>query len=105
MKHVWEKHTNCEEQSCIICDGGLAVCTVCGLVDGCLTTDCPGEPVYRSHGEAVYQGELDYVEWQGWVIGDGVTGFGDSPAEAYADFDRAWHEKLPVTERSVTDDD
>ena len=27
---------------------------------------------------------------------DGVAGFGDSPAEAYADFDLKWHEKLPT---------
>lgn len=25
---------------------------------------------------------------------EGVSGFGDSPAEAMADFDRAWHAKL-----------
>ena len=25
---------------------------------------------------------------------EGVAGFGDSPAEAYADFDRNWHKKL-----------
>jgi len=25
---------------------------------------------------------------------DGVAGFGDSPADAYADFDKAWNERL-----------
>lgn len=30
---------------------------------------------------------------------DGVAGFGDSPAEAYEDFDRNWAAKLPTTQR------
>lgn len=33
---------------------------------------------------------------------EGVAGFGDSPAEAYADFDKNWNEKLP--ERRPTND-
>jgi len=32
----------------------------------------------------------------GGCIQEGVAGFGKSPAEAYAAFDRAWWEKLPV---------
>jgi hypothetical protein len=30
----------------------------------------------------------------GGNLHDGVAGFGDSPAEAYADFDKAWTQKL-----------
>lgn len=30
---------------------------------------------------------------------DGVAGFGDSPAEAYEDFDRNWAAKLPTAQR------
>jgi len=29
---------------------------------------------------------------------DGIAGFGKSPAEAYADFDNVWYEKLRVRE-------
>lgn len=29
---------------------------------------------------------------------EGVAGFGDSPAEAYTDFDSNWNEKLPKTQ-------
>lgn len=46
-------------------DGGLGICKVCGLGEGSLTTECPGEQSGEM-GEAVYEGKLDYVEgsWQ-----------------------------------------
>lgn len=40
---------------------------------------------------------IDGNKWSalyGENLQDGVAGFGDSPAEAYADFDRIWFEKL-----------
>jgi len=40
--HVYEKHTKCEKQNCWICDGGLALCTVCGGLEGALLETCPG---------------------------------------------------------------
>lgn len=54
------------EGRCNICDGGLALCRVCGLTEGCLTTECPGEPSYAEHGDAVYRGERDFAggRWQ-----------------------------------------
>lgn len=46
-------------------DGGLGICKVCGLAEGSLTTECPGEPSGEK-GEDVYAGKLDYVDgsWQ-----------------------------------------
>lgn len=41
---------------------------------------------------------IDGNQWcalYGENLQEGVSGFGDSPALAYADFDRAWHAKLP----------
>lgn len=41
---------------------------------------------------------IDGNQWcalYGENIQDGVAGFGDSPADAVADFNRAWWEKLP----------
>lgn len=41
---------------------------------------------------------IDGNQWcalYGANLQDGVAGFGDSPDEAYLDFDRAWSEKLP----------
>lgn len=73
MKHVFiePKDCNCDKyengQSCMVCDGGLAICRVCGLMEGSLTTDCPGVESWSEYSERVYKGELDYREGQGWV--------------------------------------
>ncbi|KVV40825.1 hypothetical protein WT27_12910 [Burkholderia territorii] len=49
----------------LVCEGGLGICKVCGLGEGSLTTECPGE---RSGAKAddVYAGKIDYVDgrWQ-----------------------------------------
>ena len=44
---------------------------------------------------------IDGNKWSalyGDNLQDGVAGFGDSPAEAYIDFDAAWSRKLPSVE-------
>ncbi|MDF2650150.1 MAG: hypothetical protein K0Q73_5955 [Paenibacillus sp.] len=50
-----------------IVDGGLALCKVCGGMEGSLTTDCPGEKIPFDQDQKVYRGEIDYVEGKGWV--------------------------------------
>lgn len=50
-----------------IVDGGLAVCKICGGMEGSLTTDCPGEKIPYELDQQVYRGEKDYVEGKGWV--------------------------------------
>jgi hypothetical protein len=43
---------------------------------------------------------IDGNQWcalYGESLEEGVAGFGDSPAEAVYDFDRAWHAKLPAS--------
>jgi len=88
MKHVYEDHTgkDCQKTNCVICDGGLAVCTVCGLFEGSLTTDCPGEPSYRKYGDQIYKGELDYKEGQGWVNEKNPTNQSWEKSRIYKDF-------------------
>ncbi|QST02762.1 hypothetical protein IMZ31_19625 (plasmid) [Pontibacillus sp. ALD_SL1] len=44
----------------------IGICDVCGLVEGSLTTDCPGEPSYKQADE-VYERKLDYRSEEGWV--------------------------------------
>jgi hypothetical protein len=49
------------------CDGScpfctLAVCKVCGLCEGALTTHCPGERVEEHRSKAVYAGKIDFVD-------------------------------------------
>ena len=46
--------------ACSICDGGLSVCTVCGLIEGSLTTDCPGKPSHALYGDNIYAGKIDF---------------------------------------------
>lgn len=70
MKHQFFDPSTCDcdgSDHCVICDGGLALCQVCGLTEGCLTTDCPGQDAFKTHNEAVYAGELDYIDGRGWV--------------------------------------
>jgi hypothetical protein len=38
----------------------LAVCDVCGLFEGALTTHCPGKPVSFENSERIYRGELNF---------------------------------------------
>jgi len=43
---------------------------------------------------------IDGDKWcalHGENLQDGVAGFGDSPSEAYFDFDREWHTKLAAS--------
>lgn len=58
----------------------------------------------RDRPSVLYRPSLgrDGDQWSalyGSNIQEGVCGFGSSPAEAMADFDRAWCEKLPAVRR------
>ena len=61
MEHIWETHKECDRIACPVCEGGLGICTVCGLIEGSLTTECPGVPSWAEHGENVYAGKEDFV--------------------------------------------
>jgi len=66
MEHEYYKSCNRDncDGSCILCT--LAVCKVCGLIEGSLTTDCPGVDAFKEHGDAVYAGTEDFRDGQ-WV--------------------------------------
>ncbi|CVK18498.1 hypothetical protein [Sporomusa sphaeroides] len=69
MDHQYREPKDCNcngEPGCMVCDGGLSICKVCGLMEGSLTTDCPGEWSGKK-SEEIYAGNLDYREGQGWV--------------------------------------
>lgn len=66
MKHSYETHTNCQQRACMVCDGGLAICTVCGCIEGSLATECPGYNCYATHGDRIYAGEIDFVDGE-WI--------------------------------------
>lgn len=75
MDHKYITHETCDcykrdseyYQPCMVCDGGLAICSVCGLMEGSITTDCPGEECWAERGDDIYTGKLDYREGEGWV--------------------------------------
>lgn len=70
--HVAEVHDSSYHRddsyatSCMICDGGLFVCTRCGLLEGSVTTECSGIPSYSVYGDSVYKGHVDYRSGE-WV--------------------------------------
>lgn len=72
MNHIYEKHTSSDQchpypESCIVCDGGLGICTVCGGAEGSLTTDCPGVKMTPEQDEAVYACKLDFKDGK-WIV-------------------------------------
>jgi hypothetical protein len=61
-------YASCDRRDC---GGGcnlctLAVCKVCGLLEGALTTDCPGVDCWNERNEDVYAGRIDFVDGA-WV--------------------------------------
>lgn len=64
--HIALVHDKCDKNGCMICDGGLFVCTRCGSHEGATTTHCPGGQMTAETYEKVYAGELDYREDE-WV--------------------------------------
>lgn len=61
ISHVYLKHENCIEINCNICDGGLAICTVCECGEGELATECPGHKVHPDIRKLIYKGRIDYI--------------------------------------------
>ena len=73
--HVFVKHApgQCDYNSCPICDGGLALCSLCGGGEGSLPTDCPGAMMTWEQSMAVYAGDLDYRAGE-WRVGQDWRG-------------------------------
>ena len=67
-EHVWEVHKGCERPYCNVCEGGLAICTVCGLAEGALTTHCPGTWIDTERADGIYEGLEDYRDGA-WIVG------------------------------------
>jgi hypothetical protein len=65
MKHEYVKHDKCEIDNCLICDGGLLVCTVCKGAESSLTTECCGKPLTDKDQYCVSNGD-DYENGK-WV--------------------------------------
>lgn len=66
--HVPAKHETCYNESCMICDGGLFICTLCYLLEGSLTTECPKAFQTPETAHEVHAGRLDFRDGS-WVTG------------------------------------
>lgn len=64
--HTLIKHTDCQVNNCIYCDGGLSYCTVCTGAEGSLPTECPGRKLTDDEESLVASGVKDYVNGK-WV--------------------------------------
>lgn len=64
-KHRW-KHCGADCNGCMLCHGGLALCEICGGLEGALPTDCPGTMMPLLVCDEVYAGNLDYRRCEGW---------------------------------------
>jgi hypothetical protein len=63
MKH---RLHSCNRENCYICEGGLALCTVCGGAEASLPTDCPGKPMGDNIENAVMAGIIDFIDGK-WI--------------------------------------
>lgn len=66
-EHIFVEHANCEEIHCPICDGGLAVCSVCDGAEGSLPSECPGSKMDGERQGEVYRGLADFKNGQ-WTF-------------------------------------
>lgn len=73
MQHTWLKHEpgRCQEWRCPICEGGLAICTVCGAAEGELTKDCCGFRLNQFILDAIYKGGLNFADGM-WTVAAGI---------------------------------
>lgn len=66
MKHKFVTHQNCEIQNCMICDGGLAVCEVCGGAENTLTKECHSFTVTIEDFDELSDEEKESASNGGW---------------------------------------
>lgn len=58
MDHQWHK---CNDETCLVCNGGLQHCNICHCAEGSLPSDCPGEPVDTELQDRIMNNKLNYV--------------------------------------------
>lgn len=83
VRYVCVKGACSREGSCPYCDGGLFSCAVCGLVEGALTTECPGQPSYALMADEVYAGFADFHggRWHNTASPHSPTGWQQAAAK------------------------
>lgn len=65
-KHTLEKHTDCKDEYCILCVGGLASCIICGGAECELPKECPGTKMTSEQKDQICAGHIDYIHGK-WI--------------------------------------
>lgn len=60
---------DCENAYCSYCQGGLYLCTRCNLLEGALTSECPGRPVGKETVDLTYADSIDFKR-ECWLVGN-----------------------------------
>jgi hypothetical protein len=56
-RHVQHK---CSDENCVVCNGGLSLCKVCGGAESSMPTECPGAKMTPEQAAAVQAGTIDF---------------------------------------------
>jgi hypothetical protein len=62
--HKWAHCTSPDCHGCMLCLGGLGICSTCGGGEGALPDHCPGVPMTMEQTDAVYEARLNYRDGQ-----------------------------------------
>lgn len=64
LEHTWHE---CDEEHCMVCEGDLSMCIVCGQAEGTLEEDCPGPKIkkvkVRIAAAVDYEGHWSAIGW------------------------------------------
>lgn len=63
LNHTWHK---CDEADCLVCNGGLKWCTVCGGAEITLPRHCPDRALTEEERALIECGELQYFNGKWW---------------------------------------
>ncbi len=58
----------CHEDECFICNGGLALCNVCGGAEASMPTDCPGRRLTADELDAIQDGTINFKDGSFFVV-------------------------------------
>ncbi len=64
--HKFLIHENCTKNNCLICDGGILVCIVCGGAEIELTEDCCERELTEDEKIKIAKKDIDFINGE-WV--------------------------------------
>lgn len=64
MRHILHA---CNAERCFVCDGGLALCEICGGAEASMPKDCPGYRLHAKRLDAIQDGKIDFIDGK-WIV-------------------------------------